>query len=139
MVPTRNEMDTGYDLTIIRIEKLMKIDSDTKVATVMFDTGVRVRPPPNCYTIVVPRSSFCKLPNFELEMPNNPGIIDRGYQGTIKICLRNYPGTSDPRSLPLPFKGFQLIVMPLITPTISIISSFEEKTKRGEGGFGSTG
>lgn len=154
ILPTRQNDDVGYDISIVKLAKVLKVEyaqyeSETRegklstiesaVQTVMFDTCVRVKPPPGYWSMLVVRSSFCKLEGFELEMPNAPGIIDPSYQGTMRVCLRNLPGTPFPSNLPLPLKCCQLICMPAFTPEIKQVTTLWEKSERGEGGFGSTG
>lgn len=70
---------------------------------------------------------------------NSPGTIDADYTGEIKVIIRNMsldtfvivPGT----------RIAQLVIAPvsLCTPVVLRDGSLFEETKRGAGGFGSTG
>lgn len=64
------------------------------------------------------------------------GVIDSGYTGSIRVKLYNH-GT-----VPVHFgagdKITQLVILPIETPELELVDSFE-KTERGDNGFGSTG
>ena len=65
------------------------------------------------------------------------GVIDCGYRGEIKIVLQN-----NGDSKYLVSKGqkvAQMLIQPVISPTLELTDSLEENTSRGDGGFGSTG
>ena len=123
VVPTKaHPDDTGYDITIVGIDKILSSDS------IMYDTGVAICPPDGYYTEVVPRSSFAKT---GFIFPNCVGIIDSNYRGTIKIVLKGK------NELPLPYKGFQLILRKREEATFRVVEELND-TLRGDGGFGST-
>jgi dUTP pyrophosphatase len=82
---------------------------------------------------IYPRSSISKTP---LRLANSVGIVDSGYRGNIMIALDNIKHT--PYTIQ---KGQRLaqICSPQLTPiSLSIVESLST-TKRGGGGFGSTG
>lgn len=119
--------EVGWDLTLISIHKI--IDENT----IMFDTGIAVRPPKGFYTEIVPRSSIYK---YGWMMANSIGIIDPTYRDTLKIVLvRINPSAPD---IQLPCRIAQLIVRQM-----SVITESEEVKELDEtyrkGGFGSTG
>ena len=128
-IPTRaTNGDVGYDLTLV---SLIKQIND---CTFMYDTGIHVKPPLGFYTEIVPRSSIYKT---GFTLANNIGIIDPGYQGTLKVVV--YRIVPNAPLFQLPFKGFQLIVRQAFYPEIEIVKSIcDEETERGDGGFGST-
>lgn len=64
------------------------------------------------------------------------GVIDVGYTGSI--CVKLYNHSDKDYTVERGDKISQLVIMPIFTPTIEQVDSFEE-TERGNGGFGSTG
>ena len=125
-----NKEDVGYDLTIIK-----KSDKPPSGKTILYNTGIRVIPPPGYYTTVVPRSSIYKSGYM---LANSEGIIDPLYRGDIHVPLIKVDETKP--DLELPFRGFQLILKKFEEADIELNEeAFLEETKRGDGGFGSTG
>lgn len=86
--------------------------------------------------LLVPRSSIYKTP---LRMSNSPGIIDKGYNGNLKIPLDNT--SSEEYILKKDTRLCQICCPSLDTFDIQVVNSLEDfgKTERGEGGFGSSG
>ena len=81
---------------------------------------------------IVPRSSFNDTP---LVMQNSPGIIDAAYTGTLRMKVRALADCTIKRGTCL-----AQIVHPSLLPfAVRILSDRPPTTKRGEGGFGSTG
>lgn len=82
------------------------------------------------------RSSITKTP---LLLANSVGIIDRGYRGSIMAAFRNLSS-----SIYHVEKGTRLVqlcapnLQPIKVKLVDSLASLGE-TKRGEGGFGSTG
>jgi dUTP pyrophosphatase len=104
----------------------------------MVDTGVRVavrRGGSGCMLFL--RSSAAKN---GLRLANAVGVIDPGYRGTIRACIDNV-GTEE--CVLAPDHAIAQICMPHMRPfAYRIVRRFEERTmdtKRGVGGFGSTG
>ena len=84
---------------------------------------------------LVPRSSICKTPLF---MANSEGIIDKSYRGLIKAPVRNFQSVSF-YEISEGTRLFQIVAPDLgHIREIRIVDSLPE-TRRGEGGFGSTG
>ena len=128
VIPSKaHPSDTGYDLTVIRVSKDMSLNGQT---IIMYDTGIAVCPPDGYYTEVVPRSSLSKTGYM---LANSVGIINSSYRGSIKIVVS---GPSSLEDLPLPFKGFQLILRKLEEAEAVEVEDLDE-TERGDGGFGS--
>lgn len=67
---------------------------------------------------------------------NAVGVIDADYRGEIKVGLRNHSQT--PYQIEPGERIAQLVVLPVILPKIEVVDSLPD-TKRGDGGFGSTG
>lgn len=67
-------------------------------------------------------------------------VVDEDYQGEIKIHLTNV--SHKPCIISEGDKIIQFLLVPVSKPSITVVDDkdlFAEKTKRGEGGFGSTG
>ena len=131
VIPTKHRIsDVGYDLTITKVLKVY----GSKIT--MFDTGIKVKPPIGYYTKIVPRSSLIKSGYI---LSNSVGIIDSGYQDTLKICLTKIDDSLP--DLELPFTCCQLILEKLHHFEIiqhTYESIFKDSTSRGLGAFGST-
>ena len=131
IIPTKAyPSDTGYDLSIITIEKIITTMSGNN-EIITYDTGIAVACTEGYYTEVVPRSSFSKTGYM---LANSVGIIDASYRGSIKIVIT---GDKQLPTLQLPFKGFQLIIRKRVDAEVEVVDELDE-TVRGDGGFGST-
>jgi dUTP pyrophosphatase len=86
------------------------------------------------YAEIVPRSSLSKSGYM---LANSIGIIDCSYKGNLYIALTKIDNTMP--DLTLPFRCCQLIFREQIHVDLEEVTSFEEQTSRGSGGFGSTG
>ena len=64
------------------------------------------------------------------------GVIDAGYTGSIVVKLYNH--SFDEKIFYSGDKIAQLVILPIVTPDIDVVTSLE-RTERGDGGFGSTG
>jgi dUTP pyrophosphatase len=128
IIPSKaHKSDIGYDLTVIDVcKKFSK-------STTLYETGIAVQPPSGYYIEVIPRSSLSKTGHI---MANSLGIIDPEYTGTIKIPLTKLD--NDMPNLKVPFCKFQLVLRKAHQSDVEEVSTFEQ-TKRGSGGFGSTG
>ena len=81
-----------------------------------------------------PRSSISKR---GLIMVNSVGIIDSGYRGELKVALHNI---TDKQVIIKPMERLVQICMPnLSTDYVADVVNELSDTKRGSGGFGSTG
>lgn len=118
--------DSGFDLTLVG-------RAHSHGAVHFFRTGIRVQPAFGWYFDVVPRSSISKTGHM---LANSIGVIDRGYVGEILVPLIKVdPAAPD---LALPARLVQMIPRPVVAAQLVETDSFED-TKRGYGGFGSTG
>ena len=111
VLPTRAfPTDTGLDLTLLSVDKI--IDE----YTVMYDTGIVIRPPSGFYVEIVPRSSIVKS---GFMLCNSVGIIDSNFRAPLKVVLKS----DKPNQIlsPLPNKLCQLIVRKLyLTDVIEV-------------------
>lgn len=117
----------GYDLHIIKEKNIVN-------GVHYFHTGWTVRPPPGYYAVIHSRSSLSKN---GFMLANSTGIIDVDYQGELIIALISHNGSPVPQ---LPFNAVQVVFNPIpYMGEIKYLDSIEEeKTDRGDGGFGST-
>lgn len=137
VTPTKaHPTDVGYDLTIISRDQYLTGLWHGRVLSpevILYDTGISVQPDDGYYVEVVPRSSFSRSGYM---LANGVGIIDPTYRGTIKVALIKMDKIAP--EIPLPYRGFQLIVRKLENlPMVQTEDDFTE-TARGTGGFGST-
>lgn len=127
VAPSRaHASDSGFDLTLIaRAHRHGMVE--------FFRTGVRVQPAFGWYFDVVPRSSIAKTGYI---LANSVGVIDRGYVGEILVPLIKIDPSAP--ELALPARVVQMIPRPIVSVQLGEVADLDE-TKRGDGGFGSTG
>lgn len=102
--------------------------------TFLIHTGIAVEIPNGMVGLVYARSGLSTKKG--LAPANKVGVIDSDYRGEIMISLYNQ--SDEPQTISNGERIAQLVITPYIT------ASFEETeelsdTKRGKGGFGSTG
>ena len=122
-----NPGDAGLDLVAIS----KKFNSNTE--TVEYDTGLAFEIPEGYVGFLAPRSSICKTGLF---LSNSIGILDSGFRASVRAIFR----ISNP-ALPIYEVGdrvVQLVIVPAIQADLKEFGELSE-TKRGFGGFGSTG
>lgn len=138
-IGTFHKGDAGLDLycpddIVIPAGETVLVDLGVAVARKVFSwcpyTRFRKRAP----YFLVPRSSVSKTP---LMMHNSIGVIDAGYNGTLKVAFRNtgykeYVIKSGQRLV-------QLIALNIGGGVRHTLVEKLSDTTRGEGGFGSTG
>jgi len=124
------EGDAGCDLVSVEEVVLAKAGGRAMVAT-----GLAIAIPEGYGGFVLPRSGLAA--RFGVTCLNAPGLIDAGYRGELKVVLVN----TDPEREYVVQPGdriAQLVV--LATPLLSFVESSElPASKRGSGGFGSSG
>ena len=97
-------------------------------------TGLALHMPQGCEAQVRPRSGLAL--KHGVTVLNSPGTIDADYRGEIKVILINLG--KEPVELRRGDRIAQLVVAPVAQARLIEVSSLDE-TKRGSGGFGSTG
>ncbi len=114
------------------------IDEPLQIAaqeTVLLPTGLAIYiADPQMAAVILPRSGLGH--QHGIVLGNLVGLIDADYQGELKISCwnRNHEHfTVQPGD-----RIAQLVFIPIVQATFSIVDSFIE-TSRGEGGFGSSG
>ena len=97
-------------------------------------TGLSISIPKNFEIQIRPRSGLAA--KNRISVLNTPGTIDADYRGELKVILINLSETAF-----IIEKGLriaQMVLCPVIKATLKEVETLEE-TKRGSGGFGSTG
>lgn len=125
-MPTKaHETDAGFDLYA---RETIEVKS---YGSTVFDTGVHIELPPKSVGFLKSKSGL----NVKYGITSE-GVIDVGYTGSIKVKLYN--------NSPYDYKVYagdkisQLVILPILTPTLEETDSFEA-TERGDNGFGSSG
>nr|VFK66670.1 MAG: deoxyuridine 5'-triphosphate nucleotidohydrolase [Candidatus Kentron sp. UNK]VFK69935.1 MAG: deoxyuridine 5'-triphosphate nucleotidohydrolase [Candidatus Kentron sp. UNK] len=103
-----------------------------KVALV--GTGLSIELPPNTEAQVRPKSGLALKNN--VTVLNTPGTIDEGYRGEVGVILINHG--SAPFAIQKGMKIAQMVIKPVIRVEITEVDTLGD-SRRGEGGFGSTG
>ena len=127
VAPTRaHETDAGLDLYSRELQIVPAKES------AIFDTGVCVELPRGTCGILVSKSGL----NIKYGITSE-GLIDEGYQGSIKVKLYNNSGRD--YYVGLGEKISQLIVVPVLYEDVELVDDFDHFTQRGTDGFGSSG
>ena len=100
----------------------------------MFGLGFATAIPDGYVALLLPRSSMGA--KHGLELNNTCGVIDSDYRGEWKAAIRTKSGL--PISWAAGDRVLQFLIVPVATVRMDLVESLDE-TKRGEGGFGSTG
>jgi dUTP pyrophosphatase len=96
--------------------------------------GFAAAVPDGHVALLLPRSSSGA--KHGLELNNTCGVIDSDYRGEWKAAMRTKSGI--PFSWSAGDRVLQFLVVPIANVTLNQVDDLDE-TKRGEGGFGSTG
>ena len=121
---------SGMDLAADIDEKIEIKPGDTQI----IPTGLSVSIPQEFEIQIRPRSGLAA--KHQLSVLNTPGTIDADYRGEIKVILINLGKKSF-----IVEKGLriaQMVLCPLVKAKIKEVETLDG-TKRGSGGFGSTG
>lgn len=124
-----HETDAGYDLVAIDDGKW----TDTYVE---YDTGLSIQPEKGYHVEIFPRSSISKT---DLVLANGVGLIDESYRGPILLRFKcTNPQMFTRKSYKKGDKIGQLVIRATERALFKEVDELVE-TKRGSGGFGSTG
>lgn len=125
------EGSAGLDLTVIS-------DNDTIVipyqGTMLCRTGLAFEIPKGYVGLIYIRSSVGT--RLDLVLSNQVGVIDSDYRGEVMLPLRNLGRSA--RVINSGTRIAQMVITPINQVDIEITDELSE-TKRGVGGFGSTG
>ncbi|MGK7927373.1 MAG: dUTP diphosphatase [Spirulina sp.] len=123
-----HENDSGLDLVSIEDAEIPSRENR------LIHTGIAIELPPNTEAQIRPRSGLALKHN--ITVLNTPGTIDEGYRGEVGVILINHGKESF--QVTRGMKIAQMVIVPIIRVKIEEVSQLTE-TKRGAGGFGSTG
>ena len=113
------------------------IDNDIEIKpgkSEIIPTGLAIAIPKNFEIQIRPRSGLAA--KSQISVLNTPGTIDADYRGELKVILINLSGETF-----IVKKGLriaQMVLCPVIKAKLKEVESLDD-TKRGSGGFGSTG
>ena len=126
-----NPTDAGADL--FATEKVMLYPQHMY----LIDTGVSLKIPKGYVGLVVPRSSQGKV---RVSIANTVGVIDADYRGSIMVRLVN-EGHEPYEVNAYSTRIAQIMIVPVALPEFEETTDVDNwlDTKRGTGGFGSTG
>ncbi len=102
--------------------------------TVTVHTGISMAIPENTVGLIYARSGMALKQG--LAPANKVGVIDSDYRGEIMVALHNHSG--EPRTVENGTRIAQMVITPYIKAEF-LESDELDDTKRGTGGFGSTG
>ena len=124
------EGSSGMDLAA-HVKEPVEIKPGT---TAIIPTGLAVSIPKNFEIQIRPRSGLAA--KNQISVLNTPGTIDADYRGEIKVILINL-GTKS-YLIENGARIAQMVLCPIVKAKLKEVKILE-KTKRGSGGFGSTG
>jgi dUTP pyrophosphatase len=123
-----HEGDAGIDLYAAETVELQPKERK------LVSTGIRIQLENGFEAQVRPKSGLAV--NHGITVLNTPGTIDAGYRGLIKVILFN--ASNEVFKIEKNMKIAQMVFNKIEVPEIEYVNELNE-TKRGEGGFGSTG
>lgn len=130
ITPTRSHStDAGLD---IYANETITVTRGTLVST-----GIAIDIPAGYEGTMRPRSGLTIKTPLRVQL----GTVDAGYNGEIKVIADCYPATALQVIGHRVKKGdkiAQLVISPIVTPTVEIVEEFESESARGANGFGST-
>lgn len=111
-------------------------------STVLVPSGIAINiQDPNVAAFVLPRSGLGHKDGIVLG--NLVGLVDSDYQGEVMVSVwnRNHEDSGVGKDIVIKrgTRLAQLMFVPYIRPSLVAVDVFSTATKRGEGGFGSTG
>ena len=102
--------------------------------TAIIPTGLALSVPKGFEVQIRPRSGLAAKK--KISVLNTPGTIDSDYRGEIKVILINQG--QETFKVEKGLRIAQMVVCPVVQAQIKEVEDLSE-TKRGKGGFGSTG
>ena len=131
VIPTSgSKFSAGYDLSACIDETIMIAPH----CTVKIGTGLAIQPPEGYWGAVFARSGIATKQG--LRPANCVGVCDEDYRGEYIVALHN---DSDSYQIIEPNERIaQLVFLPYLNIEFEEVDTLSE-TKRGSGGFGSTG
>ena len=131
IIPTSgSEYAAGYDLYVCT-ETPITIPSH---CTEKIGTGLAIEIPNGYFGGIYARSGLATKQG--LRPANCTGVVDSDYRGEVIVALHN--DTNEAKLIMPGERIAQLVVMPFLEVEFNEVNELEN-TKRGDGGFGSTG
>ena len=124
------EGSSGMDLTA-NVNKVIEIQPGKSE---IIPTGLAISIPKNYEIQIRPRSGLAA--KNQISVLNTPGTIDEDYRGEIKVILINLGEKKF--KIEKGLRIAQMVLCPVIKAELEEVDELD-KTKRGSGGFGSTG
>jgi dUTP pyrophosphatase len=121
---------SGMDLAA-NIENEIEIEPGKSA---VIPTGLAISIPKNFEIQIRPRSGLAA--KYQISVLNTPGTIDADYRGELKVILINL--SKKIFKIEKGLRIAQMVLCPVIKANLKEVETLEE-TKRGTGGFGSTG
>ena len=90
---------------------------------------------PGYAAMILPRSGMGH--KHGIVLGNLVGLIDSDYQGQLMVSAWNRSQTAF--TLQPMDRLAQLVIVPVVQPSVNVVDEFEAPSERGEGGYGSTG
>jgi dUTP pyrophosphatase len=106
----------------------------TPMERALVPTGLALALPPGFEAQVRPRSGLAV--KHGIGVLNAPGTIDADYRGEVQVLLINLGDL--PVTIERGMRIAQLVVAPVTRAQVKVVAALPE-TRRGDGGFGSTG
>ena len=121
------ESDAGMDLVATSIK-------ENTTFQITYGLGIALEIPDGFVGLIFPRSS---IRNTELILSNSVGVVDAGYRGELQATFNKSNGL-DSIAYKVGDRVAQIVIVP--HPIVQFVEVDElSESKRGEGGFGSTG
>ena len=131
IIPTRgSEYAAGYDLYACTNSPIII----TPHETIKVGTGLAIEIPEGYFGAIFARSGLATKQG--LRPANCVGVCDSDYRGEYIVALHN--DTDIPQTINPMERIAQLVIMPFLEIEFNEVNELEN-TKRGDGGFGSTG
>jgi len=131
IIPTRgSEQAAGYDLYACTNSPIVI----TPHETIKVGTGLAIEIPNGYFGAIFARSGLATKQG--LRPSNCVGVCDSDYRGEYIVALHN--DTDIPQTINPMERIAQLVVVPFLEVEFNEVDELEN-TKRGDGGFGSTG
>lgn len=121
----------GMDLTAA-LEEALELGPGERA---LIPTGLSIALPKGYEAQIRPRSGLAI--NHGVTVLNTPGTIDADYRGEIKVILINHG--QEPYTVKRGVRIAQMVVERFSHVDWQIVKDIDDKSERGEGGFGSTG
>ena len=133
-VATDQHDGTGRQQTKRPLHALAEIALSLAAHVRSVPTGLMIALPPGYEAQVRPRSGLAA--KHGITCLNSPGTIDADYRGEVKVILINLG--QDAFVIKRGERIAQMVIAPVTRAELKIVAELDE-TKRGTGGFGSTG